>query len=548
MSTVGACGGMMGRPGRRPGHRRLAWGAGGLFIAFVLYLCLETAAGLLPDVLKSVVGESPRRVAVACGLALILAGAALYIRHLRARLADSSDRAEADAGQLQRGRKAPFVQVHRTWTNGLQFRLTEAVRLEVGLQDFPSAVHDPWGSGELTTEAGTPLPTDTALRTMFDQHDQQLLVLGAPGAGKTVHLLELTSALVEEARADAEAPVPVFLLLTNWRGGPLDDWLISELQHRYRTSAGVTRALLAQGKICFILDGLDEVDLERQEECVSSINDFISADGYPQCAIAVSCRLIDYQLLSQRLTVNGAVTVQPLPVTAVHNILHEAGARVRGLRAAAAADPDLAELLTTPLMLGVAVLAYSGVDEHAVRSAGTLEERRGLVYDAFLTRMVTRDRTLRGDHKPPRFSVDQVEGRLLLMAREMRKYQVTVIYPSDPLRVMLQASPQVLEQVHSGSRILLTTVKVQIVYLKLISSTSPSRLLYKATLRLAQYTSLFPYLRKDFVRFACERALLRRSGDGVAFIHKTFQDHLSQRADSMTPQQRGALYRQAITS
>ncbi|MFI1156760.1 NACHT domain-containing protein [Streptomyces sioyaensis] len=492
------------------------------------------------------VGDSPRRVAAACAVALILAGAALYIRYLRARLADSSDHVEADAGQLQRGRKALIHRVHHTWTNDLEFRLNDAVRLEVGLQEFPSAVHDPWGSGELTTEAGTPLPADTALRTMFERHDQQLLVLGAPGAGKTVHLLELTAALIKEARADAEAPVPVFLLLTNWRGGPLDDWLISELQHRYRTSADVTRALLAQGKICFILDGLDEVDLERQEECISRINAFISADGYPHCAIAVSCRLVDYQLLSQRLAVNGAVTVQPLPVTAVHDILHEAGARVRGLRAAAAADTDLAELLTTPLMLGVAVLAYSGVDESAVRSAGTLEERRGLVYDAFLTRMVTRDRTLRGYPKPPRFSVDQVASRLLLMAREMRKYQVTVIYPSDPLRIMLQASPEVLEQVHSGSRIRLMSVKFQIAHLRLISSTSPSRLLYRATICLVRFASLFPYLRKDFVHFACERALLRRSGDGVAFLHKTFQDHLSQRADGMTPQERNGLYRQAV--
>lgn len=536
----------MGKPGRRPGHRRLAWGAGGLLVAFVLYLCSETAAGLFPDVLKSVVGESPRRVAAACVGTLIVAGAALYIRHLRARLADSWDGAEADAGQLQRGRKALVHRVQHTWTNDLEFRWNDAVRLEVGLQDFPSAVHDPWGSGELTAAAGTPLPDGTALRTMFERHGQQLLVLGAPGAGKTVHLLELTAALIEEARADADAPVPVFLLLTNWRGGPLDDWLISELQHRYRTSADVTRALLAQGKICFILDGLDEVDLERQEECISRINAFISADGYPHCALAVSCRLIDYQLLSQRLTVNGAVTVQPLPVAAVQAFLHAAGNRVQGLRAAAAADPDLAELLTTPLMLGVAVLAYSGVDESAVRSAGTLEERRGLVYDAFLTRMVTRDRTLRGDPKPPRFSVDQVASRLLLMAREMRRYQVTVIYPSDPLRIMLQASPEVLEQLHSGRRVLLATAKVQIAYLKLISSTSPSRLLYRATICLARYASLFPYLRKDFVHFACERALLRRSGDGVAFIHKTFQDHLSQRADGMTPREREALYRQAV--
>lgn len=539
----------MGRPGRRPGHQRWAWGAGGLAVIFVLYLSSETAAGLFPDVLKSVVGESPRWVTAACVGALIVAGVALYIRHLHTRLADSwDDGAETDTEQLRRGRKALMHRVHHTWTSPLAFRWNDAVRLEVGLRDFPSAVHDPWGAGELTTASDAPPPAGTALRTMFERHDQQLLVLGAPGAGKTVHLLELTAALLEEARADADAPVPVFLLLTTWRGGPLDEWLISELHHRYRTSADVTRTLLAQGKICFLLDGLDEVDPERQEECLSRINAFISADGYPHCSLAVSCRLADYRLLSQRLTMNGAVTVQPLPVTAVHAFLHAAGNPVRGLRAAAAADPDLARLLSTPLMLGVAVLAYSGVDESAVRSAGTLEERRGLVYDAFLTRMVTRDRTLRGAPKAPRFSVTQVESRLLLMAREMRRYQVTVIYPKDPLRLMLQASPEVLEQLHSGSRLGLMIAKVQIGYLRMLTAVSPYRSLINATFSLVRHSTLFPYLRKDFVNFACERALLRRSGDGVAFLHKTFQDHLSQRADGMTPQERGALYRQAVRS
>ncbi|MEV6568790.1 NACHT domain-containing protein [Streptomyces kronopolitis] len=514
----------------------------------MLYVSSETAAGLFPDVLKSVVGDSPRWVTVACVVALLVAGVALYIRSLHTRLADSWDGAEPDAEQLRRGRKALMHRVHQNWTRPLAFRWNDAVRLEIGVRDFPSAVHDPWGGGEFTTSADAPLPAGTDLRSMFERHDQQLLVLGAPGAGKTVHLLELTAALLDEARSDADAPVPVFLLLTTWRGGPLDAWMVSELRHRYRTSADVTRTLLAQGKICFLLDGLDEVDPERQEECLSRINAFISADGYPHCSLVVSCRLTDYRLLSRRLTMNGAVTVQPLPVTAVHAFLHAAGSPVRGLCTAAATDPALARLLTTPLMLGVAVLAYSGVDESAVHSAGTLEERRGLVYDAFLTRMVTRDRTLRGTPKPPRFSVAQVESRLLLMAREMRKYQVTVIYPKDPLRLMMQAPPEVLEQLHSGSRLRLIFARFQVGYLRILTVVSPYRSLMTALLSLFRYTVLFPYLRKDFVHFACERGLLRRSGDGVAFLHKTFQDHLSQRADGLTPQERSALYRQAVTS
>ncbi|MBT2676253.1 NACHT domain-containing protein, partial [Streptomyces sp. ISL-14] len=343
----------------------------------MLFVALETTAGLLPDVVKSVVGDTPRAIWIVLVVLSVVACVALYIRHLRAKVEAAAAAEDLSEEQVRRERAALLQRVHSTWTRDLPLRWNDAVRIEVGLQDTPTAVHDPWGPRELTTDTGTSLPDGTTTRDVFEQHGHQLLVLGAPGAGKTVHLLELTAALVQEAQADAEAPVPVFLLLTNWRGGSLEEWLISELRNRYRVSSAVASVLLHQGGLCFVLDGLDEVDPEQEEECVARINEFISADGYPHCFLALSCRLADYGRLRTKLTVNGAVTVQPLPVHAVHAFLNEAGTPVRALRAAAAADPELARLLTTPLMLGIAVLAYSGVDEGSVSSSGTLEERRG---------------------------------------------------------------------------------------------------------------------------------------------------------------------------
>ncbi|MDF4249030.1 NACHT domain-containing protein [Streptomyces sp. WMMB303] len=532
----------VGGKSRRP---RVGWALETLAVGLVLFLSLEATAGLLPDVVKSVVGDTPRKITIALVVLAVVACIALYIRHLHAEVEAAAAAEDIGEEQIRRERAGLLQRVHSTWTRHLHLRWNDAVRIEVGLQDTPAAVHDPWGPREVTTNTGTSLPDDTTMRDIFEQHGHQLLVLGAPGAGKTVHLLELTAALVREAQADAEAPVPVFLLLTNWRGGSLEDWLISELRNRYRVSSTVASVLLAQGRLCFVLDGLDEVDPEQAEECVARINEFTSADGHPHCLLVLSCRLADYDRMRNKLTVNGAVTVQPLPVHAVHAFLNAAGHRVWALRAAAAADPDLARVLTTPLMLGIAVLAYSGVDEGSVSSFGTLEERRGLVYDAFVERMVTRDRTLRGEHTTAQFTLRQVQSRLLLMARVMKKYQATVIYPLNFFQLEFQASPEVLDEIYHGRTFLR-------------AATAPPRALYRSSsvfatvisgyMRIATHLlsrEAFPYLQKDFVKFARERALLRASGDGVAFIHKTFQDHLAKRVNALTLEQQRELYKQS---
>ncbi|MEY2226826.1 NACHT domain-containing NTPase [Streptomyces sp. BF23-19] len=487
---------------------------------------METASGLFPDLVKAVVGEKPRWLTAACVGALIVAAVGLYIRHLRTQL-ESQDPAEVSEERLERERGALVHRVHHTWSRDLGLRWNDTARLELGLEDSPSAVHDPWGERHLTTEAGIPLPSGSSLRTAYDQHNRQLLVLGAPGAGKTVHMLELVASLIEDAQSDTEAPVPVFLLLTNWRGGSLEQWLITELQRRYRTPSDVTRAMLTAGKFCLILDGLDEVDPKQQDECVSRINDFISADGHSHCPIAISCRISDYQQMKQKITVNGAVTVQPLPIQAVHAFLNSAGAQAQGLRSAAAADPDLARLLTTPLMLSIAVLAYAGATEEAVHSTGTITERRGLVFDAFLKRMITRDRTLRGDRVNGRFSAVETESRLHAMASQMDRYQVTVIYPKDPLRIIAQST--ILDG-FNGHPVDRAFYKIMITVTRTLTRLPTYRL---ATLVSNPFNRiLYPYLRREFVDYSCERALLQRKGDGVAFIHKTFQDHLAQRAST----------------
>ncbi|MFI1856205.1 NACHT domain-containing protein [Streptomyces sp. NPDC020480] len=500
----------------------------------MLFLAAEIGAGLLPDIYKAVFGEKPRNLAVGAGVTLILAALFIYIRYLRSRAPLSQP--EISPEHLERVRSALLHRVHHAWTRDIDHRWEDAVRIELGLEDSPAAVHDPWGSRRLTSASDTSLPQGTKMRDVFEQHGRQLLVLGSPGAGKTVHMLELAAALIDEAQADEGAPIPVFLLLTNWRGETMKDWIIEEAQRRYRVSPDATGTLLSQAGIYLILDGLDEVNPERHEECVAQINRFLSVDGYPQCGIAVSCRAADYDRLTERLTVNGAVTVQSIPVRVVHAFLDAAGTRLQGLRAAAAADPELARLLTTPLMMGVAAMAYSGVGEMDVYSSGTLDERRGLIYEAFLEKMISRDCSLRGDGIPSPYSLAQVSGRLIMMARMMNTFHATVLYPADPTRMMRQAPSKVLDDVYTGISGRVLTV--------LISRYSGRS--FPASSRAYKWLwGYSPFLLPKFIDFACERALLRRSGDGVAFIHKTFQDHLVRKYEEASMDEKPEIVRQS---
>jgi predicted NACHT family NTPase len=68
-------------------------------------------------------------------------------------------------------------------------------------------------------EYDMPLPIGTQSVDVFDRAQGSLLILGAPGAGKTTTLLQLVTSLVQRAELDDRQPVPVVLSLATW----LDD-------------------------------------------------------------------------------------------------------------------------------------------------------------------------------------------------------------------------------------------------------------------------------------------------------------------------------------
>jgi protein-S-isoprenylcysteine O-methyltransferase Ste14 len=320
-------------------------------------------------------------------------------------------------------------EVHRLWVRQvLDANPIHVVPLELDLAEQPDAVRDSFEDGPpAPLREPRPLPGGARLADLFDHRfNRRCLLLGAAGAGKTTTLLELARDLL--GRGD-DAPVPVVLPLSRWSGRPggLAAWVAAEVTDHYKVDIDRVRSWLRAGRLVLLLDGLDEVHPSARADCVRAINAFRRDRDCSLTALVVSSRTADYADLDVRLELGGAVVLRPLTPGQVDDRLRRAGEPLGGLRAAVGADPVLTELLTSPLMLSVAVATYQNDRVPAVPEQVSRER----VFAEYLSRMLARDRTLRGTSRaaPPRFDPRATRRHLIWLARLMNRRGETIFYP-----------------------------------------------------------------------------------------------------------------------
>ena len=318
-------------------------------------------------------------------LAIILSGLVLILQR---RVGDSSERdreirTEAD---FKRNRRQLIERVRTDWIEGvLNQSLYKVARIELGLETKPDAVDRPLDVVvQRPDRESQSLPLGTPMRSVFDDLGGRLLILGDPGTGKTTLLLELTRDLLDHADNDEFYPVPVVFNLSSWakERPSLVEWMADELSRITRLPEETWRVWLEREHILPLLDGLDEVALEHREECVARINDFRRQKA--RLPVVVCSRTRDYGSLDTKLEMPGAAEVQPLKPERVIQFLEQAGEPVAEVRAALQGDATLWEVLDTPFMLNIAMLAYQGASAGAVRLSGTLEKRRAMLFAKYI--------------------------------------------------------------------------------------------------------------------------------------------------------------------
>jgi hypothetical protein len=357
----------------------------------------------------------------------------------------------AEPKNADRNRIAMIEKVRTIWITGfLQKSLFHEKSIVLGLAERPGAVARPLDLLVRRPNKGDlPLPPGTEVVEVFDSMDQSLLILGTPGAGKTTLLLGLARDLLDRAEQDPMHPIPVVFPLSTWRSPYRDlvTWLQKELILRYFVPHKIAQAWVRADQILPLLDGLDEVDAEVRDSCVDSINYFRQSHGL--LPMAITSRTADYEALAKpmrlsrveprfigkflppepgyeilipALGLHGAILVKPLTREQVEAYLAALGSSGEPVRTALQEDSSLWDLLDSPLLLNVLIIAYVGEMKVPHALSGTLVERRNLLLESFI------DQMLRRRAIEQLFPPEKAIHWLSWLASQMVKHKMPVFY------------------------------------------------------------------------------------------------------------------------
>ena len=314
--------------------------------------------------------------------------------------------------------------VEQFWIRGvLEHSVHNAALIELGKEQTRDAIEHPWGSTiELPGAPPQPVAPGQAIADIYLESGRALLILGSPGSGKTITLLELARALIARFENEPNEPVPVVINLSTWneKHGALGPWVEAELRTKYFVPPKRAHEWLEASQLLLLLDGLDEVPGPSRTACVRAINTFLETGGLP--GIVVCSRLREYLALPERLKFTGAIQLQPLTTAQIDDYLVRGGPQLGGVRALIGQDATLRDLAASPLMLSVLSLACQGMSPAEVSAqSGDAETRRAQLFESYVQRMFARVRQGMGA-----FSEPQTRAWLGWLARQLKSRSQTV--------------------------------------------------------------------------------------------------------------------------
>lgn len=325
---------------------------------------------------------------------------------------------------LQRKNRLRLLKkVRAYWIEGLlEKSLRQTVWVDLHLQKQPGIVENPWRLmvQELDLEPRS-LPPGTSIIQVFDQADEELLILGEPGSGKTTLLLYLARTLLDRAENDESRRIPVVFNLASWgqQRLPLDRWLLEELKIRYEVPAQVGRVWIEADQLFLLLDGLDEVAESARAACVQAIAAFARRSP-EQIPLVICCRNEEYQELSVQLPLQFAVMLLPFTDDQIETYLSSISGEHDVLREMLHEDRDLFELARRPLMLSTFARAYQGATALDFPSPAARDEYPRALFGYYIRHMLGRRAQLQQGTE------EQTYRWLSYLARQLRLQQQTI--------------------------------------------------------------------------------------------------------------------------
>jgi hypothetical protein len=227
---------------------------------------------------------------------------------------------------------------------------------------------------------------------LFAAYDGRALLLGEPGAGKTITLLHYARDAAVRRLNDPGQPLPILGIIPTWdvyRQPSIADWLASSYGAPVDASA-----LIEAGDALMLLDGLDELGGQRpidpdqpdgehfdpRARFIDALRDLAQRSNV---RVLITCRVGDYAEIGARIPLAGAITLRPLDSDQMRRYLRDQPE----LLAAVEGDTRLREMLETPLLLSFFAEAYRDLGSdaaaliHLARSPGDLRDR---IFETFV--------------------------------------------------------------------------------------------------------------------------------------------------------------------
>ncbi|MDJ0903644.1 MAG: NACHT domain-containing protein [Xenococcus sp. MO_188.B8] len=189
--------------------------------------------------------------------------------------------------------------------------------------------------------------------------DGRLLILGEPGLGKTTSLLKLAAELITQAKQDSNKPIPVIFELSTWKKNQqtIEQWLVEQLKDNYSIDFKVSQKWLKKNRILPLLDGLDELGLERQRLAIDKINQYLQQDTDRQ--LVVCCRGEEYKQGQVKLDkLRGGYYLQQPTESDIRDYLERLNQQ--DLWQKIEDNPEMRELAQKPLFLNLMMTAFQG--------------------------------------------------------------------------------------------------------------------------------------------------------------------------------------------
>lgn len=199
--------------------------------------------------------------------------------------------------------------------------------------------------------------------------DGRLVILGDPGYGKTFAAL----ALIESIDRGGGGIAELFPLVEwhAWAAGrkqpAIEEWVVDQLLQNYPAlSAAAARALVLEGRLMPIFDGLDEVPAGARAECRDALEAYAGRTE-PFRPFVVTCRQREYLELAPRwIGADRHVGLVGLDGERVAAALRArfgaAPGWERPIEAVERGDPGLQRLLRSPLRLAAAIEIFEARD------------------------------------------------------------------------------------------------------------------------------------------------------------------------------------------